>query len=208
MPAPSAVINVPIISDDSIRSTRTRSTLRILPRSGRIAWFWRERPPLAEPPAESPSTMKISDFAGSFSWQSASLPGSVDDAHDILANGLARLARRLARRGRLDHLGDDDLAFGRMLFQPGAERLVDQAFHDRPHFRRDQLVLGLRGKFRIRNLDRQHRRQPFAAIVAGQRHLFLLGNARWFRHSRSSGWSARRENRQDACRRRAAGCCW
>ena len=37
--------------------------------------FLRLRPCLAEPPAESPSTMKSSDSAGSFSWQSASLPG-------------------------------------------------------------------------------------------------------------------------------------
>ena len=33
------------------------------------------RPILAEPPAESPSTMKISVLEGSFSRQSASLPG-------------------------------------------------------------------------------------------------------------------------------------
>ena len=33
------------------------------------------RPILAEPPAESPSTMKISVRVGSFSRQSASLPG-------------------------------------------------------------------------------------------------------------------------------------
>ena len=43
--------------------------------SGRIAWVLRLRPCLAEPPAESPSTMKSSHSAGSFSWQSASLPG-------------------------------------------------------------------------------------------------------------------------------------
>ena len=40
-----------------------------------MAWFVRLRPCLAEPPAESPSTRKISQRAGSFSWQSASLPG-------------------------------------------------------------------------------------------------------------------------------------
>jgi hypothetical protein len=33
--------------------------------SGRIAWFSRERPCLAEPPAESPSTRNSSDLAGS-----------------------------------------------------------------------------------------------------------------------------------------------
>jgi hypothetical protein len=64
MPAPSAVISVPIWSDDSILSKRARSTFRILPRSGRTAWLSRLRPCLAEPPAESPSTMKISDLAG------------------------------------------------------------------------------------------------------------------------------------------------
>ncbi|MNS88906.1 hypothetical protein D3C72_1228990 [compost metagenome] len=58
-----------------MRSKRARSTLRILPRSGSTAWFLRLRPCLAEPPAESPSTMNSSDSAGSFSWQSASLPG-------------------------------------------------------------------------------------------------------------------------------------
>ena len=58
MPVPSAVISVPICSDDSILSKRARSTLRILPRSGSTAWNSRSRPCLAEPPAELPSTRK------------------------------------------------------------------------------------------------------------------------------------------------------
>ena len=58
-----------------MRSSRAFSTLRILPRRGRIAWVARERAVLAEPPAESPSTMKISQFFGSLSVQSASFPG-------------------------------------------------------------------------------------------------------------------------------------
>ena len=40
-----------------------------------MAWMAESRPILAEPPAESPSTMKISVREGSFSRQSASLPG-------------------------------------------------------------------------------------------------------------------------------------
>src|SRR5690606_11502445 len=67
------------------------------------------------------------------------------------AGDVARLARRLARRCRLDDLVDHDLAFARVLFQPGAERLVDEAFDHRADFRGNQLVLGLRGKFRIGN---------------------------------------------------------
>ena len=54
------------------------STLRILPRSGSIAWKFRSLPCLALPPAESPSTMYSSLLAGSFDEQSASLPGSVE----------------------------------------------------------------------------------------------------------------------------------
>ena len=54
---------------------RDFSTLRILPRSGRTACVERSRPCLAEPPAESPSTMKISEISGSLTMQSASLPG-------------------------------------------------------------------------------------------------------------------------------------
>src|SRR5471032_1710921 len=65
-----------VTADDSILSKRARSTFRIFPRNGRIAWLARLRPCLAEPPAESPSTMKSSESAGSRSWQSASLPGN------------------------------------------------------------------------------------------------------------------------------------
>lgn len=53
----------------------TRSTLNILPLMGSIAWNCLLRPCLADPPAESPSTMNSSQFAGSLSEQSANLPG-------------------------------------------------------------------------------------------------------------------------------------
>src|SRR5256886_8817937 len=92
MPVPSAVMSVPICSLDSILSVRTRSTLRILPRSGSTAWNSRLRPCLALPPAESPSTMNSSDLAGSFSWQSASLPGSEE-----MLSGLLRVSSRALR---------------------------------------------------------------------------------------------------------------
>ncbi len=42
------------------------STLRILPLRGRMACLILSRPCFALPPAESPSTKKISDLAGSF----------------------------------------------------------------------------------------------------------------------------------------------
>ncbi len=56
-------------------SKRARSTFKILPFNGKIACVRRSRPCFADPPAESPSTKKISESAGSFSWQSANFPG-------------------------------------------------------------------------------------------------------------------------------------
>ena len=97
MPAPSAVISVPICSDDSILSKRARSTFRILPRSGSTAWFSRLRACLAEPPAESPSTMKSSDLAGSRSWQSASLPGREEMSSADLRRVSSRALRAASR---------------------------------------------------------------------------------------------------------------
>ena len=97
MPVPSAVISVVSSCDASIRSKRTFSTLRILPLSGRIAWNARLRPCLAEPPADSPSTMNSSLFAGSRSWQSASLPGSDDSSSAPLRCTISRALRAASR---------------------------------------------------------------------------------------------------------------
>ena len=48
--------------------------MRILPLIGRIAWYILFLAVLAEPPAESPSTIKISHFSGSRLSQLASFP--------------------------------------------------------------------------------------------------------------------------------------
>ena len=58
------------------------------------------RPILAEPPAESPSTMKISHLLGSFSWQSASFPGREAESSTLLRLVSSR-ALRAASRARL-----------------------------------------------------------------------------------------------------------
>ena len=106
------------------------------------------------------------------------LAGQVGDVERALApRQLARLARRLARQRRLDHLGDDGLGVGGMLLQPLAQQLVDDVLDRRPHLRGDQLVLGLRGEFRVGNLHREHAGQPLAAVVAGEIDLLALGEA-------------------------------
>ena len=57
----------------------------------------RSRPSLAEPPAEGPSTMKISDNDGSRSEQSASLPGSDAPSSAPLRCTIARALRAASR---------------------------------------------------------------------------------------------------------------
>ena len=78
----------------STLSMRAFSTLRILPRIGRIAWIRGSRPWRAEPPAESPSTMKTSHSSGLVDWQSDELAGQAAAAEQALAAAgqVARLA--------------------------------------------------------------------------------------------------------------------
>ena len=86
-----------------MRSSRAFSTLRILPRRGRIACVLRLLAFLALPPAESPSTRKISQFAGSLSEQSESLPGRAADSSGLLRRA-ASLALRAASRARWERM--------------------------------------------------------------------------------------------------------
>ena len=83
-------------------SIRAFSTLRILPRSGSTAWVARSRPCLAEPPAESPSTMKSSVSEGSRMEQSASLPGSAEFSSADLRRVRSRALRAAARAWAAD----------------------------------------------------------------------------------------------------------
>jgi len=97
MPAPRARISERISAKASILSKRAFSTLRIFPLRGRMACVRRSRPCLAEPPAESPSTMKISERAGSPSWQSASLPGRPAPSSAPLRRTSSRAFRAASR---------------------------------------------------------------------------------------------------------------
>jgi hypothetical protein len=92
------------------------------------------------------------------------LAGQRGDVERAFAAGqLARLACGFAGGGGFDDLADQDLLrLGRMLLEPVAERL-DHRFHDRADFGGNELVLGLRGEFRVRHLDRQHTGQALAA---------------------------------------------
>ena len=92
-----AVIIDRISSLARILSMRAFSTFRILPRSGRMAWNERSRPCLADPPAESPSTRKSSQVAGSSMEQSASLPGRTALSRPVFLRTRSRALRAASR---------------------------------------------------------------------------------------------------------------
>ena len=133
-------------------------------------------PCLAEPPAESPSTMYSSHSAGSFSWQSASLPGRPAPSSTLLRRVISRALRAASRRaGGLDDLGAQRLGVVGVFQQPGFQRAGHGFFDGRAHFAGDQLVLGLAAELGFGHLHRQHAGQAFAHVVAGRLDLGLLG---------------------------------
>ena len=109
------------------------------------------------------------------------LAGQARDVERALAaRELARLARRLARLRRLDHLADDDPRLLRMLLEPLREEFVDEPLDDRPHLGGDELVLRLGREFRIRAFDAEHAGEALAGVVAGEIDLLLLEQPRAF----------------------------
>src|SRR6188472_3362178 len=142
-PVPSAVIRFWISWFCRTLSIRDFSTLRILPRSGSTACVLRSRPCLAEPPAESPSTMNSSVRDGSRTEQSASLPG-------------------------LDRLAHDGVALGRVLFEELPELLVDDRRDEALHARVAELGLRLALELRVGQLGGDDRRQALAHVLAGE----------------------------------------
>ena len=167
MPQPSAVISVPTSADCNILSNLAFSTFRILPLSGRTACVRRSRPCFAEPPAESPSTRNSSDSAGSFSWQSASLPGRPATSSAPLRRVISR-ALRAASRARAASMILPTMAFASAgcSSRNSSKRLRDDLLGDGLDLGGHELVLRLRREFRIRQLHGQHRRQTFARVVA------------------------------------------
>ena len=179
MPVPSAVISVPICSERQhpvearpldVEDLAAQRQHRLDTRGRGPAW--RSRRP------SRPRRGRARTWPGRAPGSRRACRGGGDVERGLAARQLARLARRLAGRGGLGDLADDDLGLGRMLLEPGAELLVDDVLDHRPDFGGDQLVLGLRREFRIRHLDREHAGQALAAVVAGERDLLPLEDAR------------------------------
>ena len=86
--------------------------------SGRIAWVLRLRPCLAEPPAESPSTMNSSRQRRILLLAVGELARQAGDVERALAAGqVARLARGLAGAGGVDDLAGDRARLVRVFLQ-------------------------------------------------------------------------------------------
>src|ERR1700684_952088 len=111
-------------------SLPAEATLRILPRNGRMACERRSRACLAEPPAESPSTTKISAPSAAPLVQSASFPGR----RRFRTEGLR--ARSLScppsqhPPGALDHEAEQLVGVRRIAGEPVVERVLDCLLDD------------------------------------------------------------------------------
>ena len=84
----------------------------------------------------------------------------------LAAHEIAGLAGRLARTGGVDRLADDAPRHGRVLFEIGAETVVDDRLDNPLHLGVPQLGLRLAFELRVRDLDADDGGQPFADVLA------------------------------------------
>ncbi len=149
------------------------ATFKILPRKGSTAWVARSRACLAEPPAESPSTRKISVPCDEPAAQSASLPGKRSlRVADCTADFLF-LPPPQAIFGLDDH-PIQKLAGARWRFrQPMIEVIAHGGFDQALRFGAGKLLLGLALKFGLANEHRKKARRA-AEHILGQNLRALL----------------------------------
>src|SRR6476646_3332971 len=148
-PQPIAVTRSDSSLFSSTLASEALSVFSTLPRSGRIAWRARSRPCFADPPAESPSTMKISLFSLLELVQSLNLPGRLSRVDVALLRDTSACAARLASRARAAR----------------ANQTVDR----RDELRVVQSVLRLPLELRLLNEYAEDAGQPFADILGGER---------------------------------------
>ena len=104
--------------------------------------------------------------------------GQRGDVERALAAGeIARLARGFARGCGFHHLADDGLGFAGMFLKPRTgECCVQHGFSTTGRTSEDtSLSLVCDENFGSGTFHRKHSGEAFAAVVAGQRDLFLLG---------------------------------
>ncbi len=142
-----------------------------------MACVRRSRPCLAEPPAESPSTMKISTERRILLLAVRELAGQSGDVERALATRqLARLARGLARTRGLDDLADDGLGFLADARAETRASLCTDGLSTTP-FTSDETSLSLvcEENFGSGSFTERMAVSPSRAVVARGRDLLLLG---------------------------------
>ncbi len=174
-PPPMAAISASTSVFFSILSKRERSTFKILPRIGKMAWVSGLRAATAEPPAESPSTMNSSHSFGSRELQSFSLsgipaPSSADLRRMALRASLAALRATECRRRLLQHCA----RFGRVLFEPLGQLVVGNTLHHGPGRNVTELALGLTFELRVPHLHRHDRCEAFTYVFAQEVLILFL----------------------------------
>jgi hypothetical protein len=143
------------------------STFRILPRKGSSACVVRSRAILAEPPAESPSTMNSSVPSRFLAEQSTSLPGRRSFCVAVLravSFSCLRRRRSSARRTRKSRIAPADFGIRR---QPVVEMVAHGAFDQPLGLDRGQPVLGLADEFRLADEAGHQRAAAGQQILAG-----------------------------------------
>ena len=148
---------------------RAFSTLRILPRIGRIAWIRGSRPCRGR--AAGRVALDDEDLAllGVGRLAVGELAGQAAAAEQALAAAgqVAGLAGGDPGGRRGLRLADDVLALGGVLLEPVAELVVDDPLHEALGLGVAELGLGLALELRLAELDRDDRGQALADVVAG-----------------------------------------
>ncbi len=133
----------------------------------------RSRPCLAEPPAESPSTMNSSLSSGLVRGAVGQLAGEVQPvAHRGLAGDLACEAARLASRARAARMIRATTRLGHRLVvvEPLLQRRADHVVDQPRHLGVVQPPLGLPLELRLDDVDGEDGGHPLADVLRGERH--------------------------------------
>ena len=177
-PVPIAVIIAWISVLESTLLMRFFSELMIFPRSGRIACVVRSRACFAEPPAESPSTMKSSADSGILDRAVGELSRERRVLERALpSRQLTSLARGLPGVARRDRLLDDLAGLGLVLLEELPQPLVDDLLDQARDSRVPELGLRLSFELGVAELHRDDRRQALSGVLAFEVVLLLLEDA-------------------------------
>ena len=152
------------------------ATLRILPRSGRIAWVSRVRACLAEPPAEVALDDEDLGARAIADRAVGELAGQAQLAGRRLPLDLPGLLACQALLGAHDEVVEQGHGRGGMLAEPELEMVLDRCLDEPRHLGRDQPLLGLALELRRLVEERDQDRRTAGDVVGCEDRGFLVGD--------------------------------